>query len=741
MNALFAKEHKPRWLVSIPVRTLGAVLVMLAGFSFAVSIYMQAFAEDIYSARKQGVESIVSLAQNAIDPILEDTRDRKMTIGEGRLKATEVINQFVYSSKGVSNYVFLGTYEGYVLVAPTVPDTVGTYQMQRKDIYGTPITKLFLEKAKSGGGFVEYYESKSLDEKPQKKISYIIGLPEIECYLGTGIFVDDIEESIKQLQQKMMILGFLIIAGVLSLQYYFMRPLLRCLYWLSEVFKNLGEHPDAIHSFQPPAGLKNLDTEKLLASLKNMLINFHLYRRNIEQSAEKFRQIAYATNDVIWEWDSESHRTVWSGNIEKMVGYRPAGYGSHFEVFEDWVHQDDRKKRRQILAAYFSEPGESYTCEYRLYNESRGEYHPVLVKGIATFDENKTPVRMVGSIITISDFICHEDMKQTVAQVGVEPTDFKKIGDISQQTPYVNGGMLVVDVKKRLDNEQWQGIIVIEDNKPVGLIMRDALNFQLSGQYGTSLYYGRPIKMIMDEHPLIVDADLSLEQVATAAGDRPEAKLYDLIIVTENEEYHGTVSVMELLSRITDLRIQLAANASPLTGLPGNLVIEEKLKQALQHDFAALYIDLDNFKAFNDNYGFEMGDRAIKLTASILKDLAAFYDEKKMFVGHIGGDDFLALLYEPELAPNFAARIIEEFDARILSLYSQEDLANGYVTVHDRRGDTQRYPIMSISIALVDNCVRGFTNHLEVSEVAAQLKKRAKMMEGSIWVSDRRYAV
>jgi diguanylate cyclase (GGDEF)-like protein/PAS domain S-box-containing protein len=712
-------------------------MVMLVGFIFAVSIFVRAFAEDIYASRKQGLESIVSLALNAIDPVLKNRNAGKITGGEARIRATEIINQFTYNDNGASNFVFLATYEGYILVEPFSPDAVGTYQMQRRDTQGTPITKLLLDKAKAGGGFVEYYEARSPGDNPQKKISYVVGIPEIECYLGTGIYVDDLDGSINELKQKLMLLGFLIIAAVLTLQYYFMRPMLRCLYWLSDVFKNLSENPDRPHSFQPPPGARSLDTERLLVSLRGMMSNFHLHKLGIEQSAEKYKQIAYATNDVIWEWDRESQRTTWSGNMKELVGYEPAGYDAHFEVLEDWVHPDDRKKRRQTLASYFSGAIESYTSEYRLYNRADEEYRWVLAKGIATFNTDRTPLSAVGSIITIPRFMHSAVTTKAVEQLEGDIAGSQNIGDIIQPTPCVSSEMLVVDVKKRLDSEQWQGIVIVQDDNPIGLIMRDTLNYQLSGQYGASLYYGRQANVVMDDRPLIVDAEVSLEQVASAARKRPEAKLYDLIIVTQKGEYQGTVSVMELLSRITDLRLKLAANANPLTGLPGNIVIAEKLKMALQNEFAALYIDLDNFKAFNDKYGFEMGDKAIKLTAFILKEIAMVYNEKDVFVAHIGGDDFLVLIYQPELAASYAEQIIGEFDARISNLYLAEDLDKGFIAVLDRRGNEQRYPVMSISIAVVDSRIRHFTNYLEISEVAAQLKHKAKMVEGSTWVSER----
>jgi len=269
------------WSVLIQLRTLGAILVALIGFGFAVSIYVHTFSEDIYAIRKQGLETIVSLSRNSINSVLEAKNTGKITSGDARIRATEIIRQLVYENQGVANYVFLATYEGYILVEPTSPETVGTYQMQRKDAYGNAITKLLLEKAQSGGGFVEYYESNFPEGKAQKKVSYVIGLPEIECYLGTGIYVGDIDESVERLKQKLLWLGFIIIMAVILLQYYFLRPLLRYQYWLSDVFKYLSTNPTTVNSVHMPSEFNHADRE-LLTNLHRMLLNFNSKQESIK---------------------------------------------------------------------------------------------------------------------------------------------------------------------------------------------------------------------------------------------------------------------------------------------------------------------------------------------------------------------------------------------------------------------------------------------------------------------------
>jgi diguanylate cyclase (GGDEF)-like protein len=314
------------------------------------------------------------------------------------------------------------------------------------------------------------------------------------------------------------------------------------------------------------------------------------------------------------------------------------------------------------------------------------------------------------------------------------------IGDVSGQSPAVSGEKTVSEVKDLFPAGTLQGIVVTEEQRPVGLVMKNELYYLLGSRYGVPLYYNRPIRAVMDKDPLIVDAGLSLEAVAHQAMARQEAKQYDLIIVTKGGRYLGTVSIIELLRHITDRQIRMAANANPLTGLPGNLAIEERLKKLVRGNepFAVLYIDIDNFKAFNDRYGFEHGDNALRLTSAILNQaIAECSDRHADFLGHIGGDDFI-IISRPEKADALSLAIIARFEREFRSLYAPEDRARGFITLPNRRGVEENFPVATLSIAVVDNVARLFTNYLEIGEIAAQLKKKAKATEGSVYLTDHR---
>lgn len=199
----------------------------------------------------------------------------------------------------------------------------------------------------------------------------------------------------------------------------------------------------------------------------------------------------------------------------------------------------------------------------------------------------------------------------------------------------------------------------------------------------------------------------------------------------------------ELELRIQSLlrRINLFRALNPLTGLPGNLVIEHELNQRLarQESLACCYIDIDNFKAFNDYYGFEKGDDCIRLVAEVVIQAIESAGEAEDFLGHIGGDDFI-LLTLPDRVERVLELVVKGFDEKVRVLYSQEDLDRGWIEVLSRQRESTRYPITTLSIGVSTNERRRLKSALEVSEIATELKKAAKVRATgrSSYIIDRR---
>ncbi|OQX85503.1 MAG: hypothetical protein B6D63_02140 [Candidatus Latescibacteria bacterium 4484_7] len=197
----------------------------------------------------------------------------------------------------------------------------------------------------------------------------------------------------------------------------------------------------------------------------------------------------------------------------------------------------------------------------------------------------------------------------------------------------------------------------------------------------------------------------------------------------------------ELLLRVQNVLewSQKQKEANPLTGLAGNRAIEKELQERIENSipFAFLYMDIDNFKAYNDYYGYQKGDEAILFLSDIIVESVNSLGSSDDFVGHIGGDDFVVIT-TPQRAEAIARRIIDEFDKGSLVLLREEDLRRGYFEVKNRLGEVKRVPLMSVTVALVIDDNGRLKHFAQVSDIASELKKYGKEMTGSIVVRERR---
>ncbi len=283
------------------------------------------------------------------------------------------------------------------------------------------------------------------------------------------------------------------------------------------------------------------------------------------------------------------------------------------------------------------------------------------------------------------------------------------------------------------------GIPIISDGKPVGLITRELFFTKLGQQYGYSLYHDRPILNIMNTNPLVVDMHCTIEEAAQLAMQRHSAHVYDQILVSNNGMYFGTVSVRDLLERITVISVERAQYSNPLTGLPGNTMIKYEIERVLfsTESFTILYIDLDHFKVYNDTYGFDRGDEVIKLTASLLHEVFAQQLINDVFIGHIGGDDFMAVANK-RISEDLLQHFIEQFDNRIKQMYTPEHAEKGYVMAANRNGIVEKIGLVAVSIAAVTEVNGPFDNYHDIAQRATEVKKNAKAIPGSCYIFDRR---
>lgn len=188
-------------------------------------------------------------------------------------------------------------------------------------------------------------------------------------------------------------------------------------------------------------------------------------------------------------------------------------------------------------------------------------------------------------------------------------------------------------------------------------------------------------------------------------------------------------------------RLTRSLDANPLTRLPGNTTIlfETTARIETGRPFALAYLDIDNFKSFNDRYGYGRGDEVLVVTCRILATVVGELAGPEGFVGHVGGDDFV-FMSRPDMIDVICQTAIKRFDLVIPDFYDREDRLRGHINSVDRRGNHEEFPIMSLSIAIVTNEHHPIAHPGDVSKIASELKKQAKALKGSVYVKDQRRA-
>ena len=251
--------------------------------------------------------------------------------------------------------------------------------------------------------------------------------------------------------------------------------------------------------------------------------------------------------------------------------------------------------------------------------------------------------------------------------------------------------------------------------------------------------------------------DIDVIELCDKIRENEDNSITPILVITSNNSEKHKIDILKknvefvisnktsndylclLIKNITRL-LSVNRTVSPLTGLPGNVQIQTELKKRLlrKQTFQVLYFDLDNFKAYNDFYGFIKGDEIIKLTARIITKNVHALENSEVFVGHIGGDDFVAIVDDTVNYEEICQNVIAEFDAEVTKYFSKEDLERGYIEIQNRKGIIEQFALTSISIGVVVADKKRFSNILEIGEIGAQVKHLAKTANGSSYAIDRR---
>lgn len=304
-----------------------------------------------------------------------------------------------------------------------------------------------------------------------------------------------------------------------------------------------------------------------------------------------------------------------------------------------------------------------------------------------------------------------------------------------------------------------QEVYIIDDDESSLIVFREL--FRNDPNYKFISVKSEQIDVALNNIPslIIINEDAvtrNVEELCAQIRKDEDNTITPVIVVSSNKEKEHRLNILKksveyyirkpvdeeyLYHTIKNLGRLLSINRtiSPLTGLPGNVQIHAELKKRLtkKEEFAVLYIDLDNFKAYNDIYGFLKGDQIIQFTADvILSGVHTFFTEGT-FVGHIGGDDFIAIV-PYENIEDICQTMIATFDKGVKRFFTEEDQEKGFIEVENRKGVIEQFPLTSVSIGVVVAEKGRFANILEIGEVSTQVKHMAKSVQGSSYSIDRR---
>ncbi len=318
------------------------------------------------------------------------------------------------------------------------------------------------------------------------------------------------------------------------------------------------------------------------------------------------------------------------------------------------------------------------------------------------------------------------------------------IGDISVQVVPANPGDNLSTILKRFQgNPSLLVLPVVDGGRAVGMINRSTfLEDHIIGKngYGFHINHSRKMRDLMVPIKLELEADISIRDAAQAIQLQKMDVRVDHICVSHYGMYHGIVDVNRFISSITDINLTLAKGANPLTGLPGNESIQREINGRLQSGdgFDIAYIDIDNFKPYNDYYGFQQGDVVIKSIGEIISGVVrSSATANSCFCGHIGGDDFIVIAGAHH-AEDISSQVIKAVEESLPLFHGDLDFSAGCYSTANRKGEHETFGLLSISIGIVNTRLTPVSSYAQLASISTEVKKAAKKLPGSTVVINRR---
>ncbi len=396
-----------RWLQMMQgtyARVAFGMILIGAGYLLLFSYFGSSSSDRLYDLRREEIKRITYLGVNILQPVLDRLDDGEITQAQALNEARDLIRRMKYMYGVGPNYVFMGDSNGVVLAQPFQPELEGRTQVETLDANGQDIARLMLAVADSpaGEGFVEYRYPPPNSAVPQLKVSYVVAIPELKAFIGTGMYMGDLEiESQTQTRNALLLTGGLF-AVIFVAVLFVLRPVFSSYRTLLGLFDQIRRDPNAAPSVPAERYPYGSEGRQLLSGFRDMLRQIQFNRQQLIESEERFSLAVQGTNDGVWDWQIKTNTTYYSPRWKAMLGYADDEIPNRFEEWSNRIHPDDLDATMQALNDHLAGRTPFFEEELRMRHKD-GSYRWILTRGATVRDKEGRPARMAGSHTDITD--------------------------------------------------------------------------------------------------------------------------------------------------------------------------------------------------------------------------------------------------------------------------------------------------------------------------------------------------
>jgi len=505
------------WNVSAPV-LVSAAFIIVAIF-FLVRLWTGQYYEKTITQRRIALISNVSMARNAITPIIQSVHSGRITVEEGRKQAQALLTNMTYSDEAGDNYIFFGTYTGLLLVQPFQPELVNTGQWDLQDVNGKYIVREIVQAARNHptGSYVTYVYPKPVSGLPEEKLSYIVGVPELDCFLGAGIYLQSVRQDQNTLFNQAMWASLALVMLLLV-------PVLVSLYQLSTNYRLLEEE---------------------MAERKRT-------EQELRTSEERWQFALEGSGDGVWDWDIANHRVHYSEHYRAMLGFSEAELPDDEQSWISNIHPEDVDALMAARTRHMQHETPAFVAEYRMRCKNGG-YKWVLGRGrVMEWDADGNPLRMVGTHTDITE------RRRTEAEIRTSRMRLTALFNT------VGAGLVVVDRYSRFIevNARWCEMTGYTADELVGKSLMDITHpedLDASRQALLMLLDGSVRHAQVQKRYLRKNGDLFWGAVSVTPMYGPEQRIEALVglIIDITERYQAEEAL-----RDSEVRFRLLAENS-----------------------------------------------------------------------------------------------------------------------------------------------------------------------------------